>query len=392
MDLDLTTTHGATPWSRLEPVSAAGPVVWCDALDGWLVSSYDGVKKVLSDAGAFSNEGTPVAQSFAPEAMLVNDGPLHHAIRAVWARPTAMSAAAQMDGPMQQMFEALLRPAVATLRGGSSVDLVHLFEDFTSDVITMLMDIPRDRRGDFQRWNRMISDSALLALEKDDPGHAGQVAKREVYAFLGAEVIKRRDRLAAGEEPADLIALMVAAEDKGGITESIVLDNLVNLFLGALDTTVRWLGNATAMLVRHPDVRSQVLADRSLLPQVLEEVMRLETVIQLSQRIVCRDGVEIHGQPVKAGQNVYVLPGAANRDAAAFEDPHRFDIHRKRKLHMGFGFGIHQCLGMNIARQEALVAIGQMLDLLPDLEIVECRYGPTWSLWGPQALIVKIAA
>lgn len=389
MILDLTTTDGATPWSRLEDVCAAGPIVWCTSLDGWLVSSYEGVRKVLSDKAAFSNEGTPVSQSFAPEAMLVNDGPLHNVIRSVWAKPTAMTAAANMADQMQQMFDILLPPMIAEIRDGKTIDLVKVFEDFTSEVITMLMDIPRDRRDEFQRWNRLISDSALLALEKDDPGHSGQIAKQEVYAFLFAEMVNRQHRLARGEKPEDLISLMAAAQGQGGITESVVLDNLVNLFLGALDTTVKWLGNIVVTLVRHSDVQSQIRLDRSLLPQALEEVMRLETVIQLSQRIVRADGAEIHGQALKSGDNVYVLPGAANRDCMAFDEPHRFDIHRKRKMHMGFGFGIHQCLGMNIARQEAQVAIGRLLDLLPELEVVECRYGPTLSLWGPQALVVR---
>lgn len=112
MLLDLTTTNGATPWSRLEHACASGPIVWCASLDGWLVSSYEGVKKVLSDKDTFSNEGTPVSQSFAPEAMLVNDGPLHNVIRSVWAKPTAMTAAANMTVPMQNIFDRLLEPAV----------------------------------------------------------------------------------------------------------------------------------------------------------------------------------------------------------------------------------------------------------------------------------------
>ena len=392
MDLDLTTTHAAAPSSEHERVRAAGPVVWSDALNGWLISSYDDVKTVLSDANAFANEGTPVAESFAPEAMLVTDSPLHHKIRAVWARPTSLSAAARMDEPMQRIADALLIPAARRLEAGESLDLVPLFESFTSEVITVLMDIPRDHRGDFQRWNRMISDSALLALEKDAPDNAGQIAKREVYAFLEAEAANRRARLRAGDEPDDLVSLMVAAEGRNGITASIALDNLVNLFLGALDTTVRWLGNIVVTLARHPATREQVRTDRSLLPQAAEEVMRLETVIQLSQRIVRGDGVALRGQALRAGQNVYVLPGAANRDPAVFAEPNRFDIHRKGKLHMGFGFGIHQCLGMNIARQEAVVFIGRMFDLLPDLDIADCRYGPTWSLWGPQALVVKASS
>ena len=391
MDIDLTTQGGMTPVAELERLRRAGPIVWSEALNGWLVTSYDGVKQVLSDARSFTNEGTPVAQSFAPEAMLVTDSPLHHKIRAVWARPTAMSAAVAMETAMTKAADRLLLEAGERLRVGEVVDLVPLFESFTSEVITLLMDIPRDRGADFQRWNRTISDASLGSLEKSGAGDAGQAAKAEVYSFLGAEVTNRRKRLAAGEQPGDMISLMVAAEGHNGITQSIALDNLVNLFLGALDTTVRWLGNSVVTLQNVPGVQAQVRQDRTLLPKAIEEVMRMDTVIQLTQRIVCADGVVVGGQALAAGENVYALPGAANRDPAAFSDPHRFDLARKAKLHMGFGFGMHQCLGMNIARQEALTWVGRMFDLLPAFNIVTCRYGPTWSLWGPQELRVIVA-
>lgn len=392
MDIDLTVRSGAGPSAEHERLRAQGGAVWSDALNGWLITSYDGVKQVLSDARSFTNEGTPVARSFAPEAMLVTDSPLHHKIRAVWAKATALPAASGMADPMQTMADDLLLHAAARLNAGETLDLVPLFEHFTSEVITLLMDIPRDRSGDFQRWNRTISDAALGTLEKSGTGDAGQVARAEVYAFLAEEAEKRRARFAAGEQPGDMIALIVAAEGVGDITPSIALDNLVNLFLGALDTTVRWLGNCVVALHRLPDVAAQVRADRALLPRAIEEVMRLDTVIQLTQRIVRADGLVVDGQALQAGQNIYALPGAANRDPAVFANPHGFDLMRRAKLHMGFGFGMHQCLGMNIARQEAVTFIGRMLDLLPALEIAQCHYGPTWSLWGPQVLMVQAAA
>ena len=131
-----------------------------------------------------------------------------------------------------------------------------------------------------------------------------------------------------------------------------------------------------------------MLADRSLLPQALEEVMRVESVVQLTLRIVRNDGIELGGQLLKAGDFVYAMPGAANRDPLVFERPGEFDIFRKPKLHLGFGFGMHQCLGMSIARKEALTFFNHLFDTLPNLGITECDYGPAWTLWGPNKLVV----
>jgi cytochrome P450 len=332
-----------------------------------------------------------VGEAFSPEAMLVIDGPLHHKIRAVWAKPTSLSAADALSDSIRSIADAILAPAAKLLETGETIDLVGLFEEFTSEIIILLMDIPRDHRGDFQRWNRVISDSALLTLGKSDPREEAKEAKDEVYALLRAEIQKRHALFACGQQPEDLISLMVAAEGRDGITASTVLGNLLNLFLGALDTTVRWLGNIVVTLHRHPDVLARIRADPSLLPQAIEEVLRLETIIQMTARIV-RKEVVIHGQALQPGDFVYLLPGAANRDPSVFPDPDSFDIDRKPKLHMGFGFGIHQCLGMNIARKEANIFIGRMLDMLPDLTIAQCTYEPAWSLRGPQELLVRSAS
>jgi cytochrome P450 len=85
------------------------------------------------------------------------------------------------------------------------------------------------------------------------------------------------------------------------------------------------------------------------------------------------------------------MPAAANRDPQVFERSGEFDIARKPKLHLGFGFGMHQCLGMNIARKEVLTMVTHLLDDLPPLQIIECDYGLSWALWGPAKLVVRAA-
>ena len=381
-----------TPFAELERIRAKGPIFWSDSIYGWVASSYDDVKKVISDSAKFANEGTPMAQAFGAEAMLVIDTPLHHKIRAVWAKPASMSGVAAMAGDIEQVADNLVQPLAARLKAGEEVELVGLFEALVSEMITHLMDIPSRYKADLLDWNRVISDLAVVKLDESDPRFKQRLdAKTGVFALLRETVQDRRERLARGEEPRDLVSLMVGAEGNDGISQSIVLDNLLNLVLGALDTTVRWMGNVVVVLHRHPDVLAAIRADRSQLAQAVEEVLRLESPVQATMRIVKHDGIELAGQTLKAGEFVYAINAAANRDPNAFERPCEFDIYRKPKLNLSFGFGMHQCLGMNIARKEVQTIIGKLIDLLPPLDISEIDYGSSWSLWGPHKLVVRAA-
>lgn len=393
MDIDLSVTPGeGLPFAEHQRIRAHGPIFWSASLAGWVVSSYDDVRRVLSDRNHFTSEGTPIGDAFGAEAMLVNDTPLHNKMRAVWAEPVSMSAMMARSDNLRQIAIRLLEAMGTRLKSGETVNIVEVFQDFASEVITGLMDIPRHRIGDLQRWNRMLSDTPALEQAKDSPEYARHLeAKAEVYAFLHEEMRKRRERLLSGEQPEDLVSLMVAAEGRDGITHSIAVDNLINLFLGALDTTAKWLGNIVVVLQRHPHALEEVRADRSLLPQAIEEVMRLETVAQVLLRLVKNDGTELASRTLKAKDRVYVLPGVANHDPTIFEDAGMFDIHRKPKPHLEFGFGMHQCLGVNIARMEALTFIGALLDMFPNLEVAGCDYGSSWALWGPLSFRVRLA-
>ena len=324
--------------------------------------------------------------------MLVDDTPRHHKVRNVWAKPTSMSGIAAMAGDIEMIVDTLVVPVAERLHAGDTINLVGVFEDLTSELITVLMDIPRARKYDFLKWNRVISDAAVIPLDDNNPIFPlRNEYKASVFDFLRTQVQDRRERLARGEEPQDLISLMVAANSEG-ITESVVLDNLLNLLLGALDTSVRWMGNIFMVLDRHPQILAEIRADRSLIPQAIEEVMRVESVVQRNLRITRNENTEIGGQKLKAGDLVYMLTGAANRDPAAFDRPGEFDIRRKPKIHLGFGFGMHQCLGMNIARKEVVILLNRLFDLVPAFEIVASDYGPTWVLWGPLRLMVRATA
>jgi cytochrome P450 len=118
--------------------------------------------------------------------------------------------------------------------------------------------------------------------------------------------------------------------------------------------------------------------------------MRCDTVAQTIQRRVRVDGAELGGPRLAAGDALFLLLGAANRDPAEFADPDRFDLHRRAGPHLGFGFGFHHCLGLNIARQEARAFVRVLLDALPELRVAEADFGDSWALWGPRRLELAI--
>jgi cytochrome P450 len=155
-----------------------------------------------------------------------------------------------------------------------------------------------------------------------------------------------------------------------------------------LDTTTKWMGNVLAVLWRHRNALEAVKAERKLLWPAAEEVMRLETVAQMIMRLVRADGAEFGGRKLRAGEKVYTMLGVANHDPAMFENAGVLDIYREPKLQLGFGFGMHQCLGMHLARQEVVGFFDVLLDKIPELAIVECDYGQSWALWGPRRLVV----
>jgi cytochrome P450 len=373
-------------------MDAAALPAWDPQLGGWTVSGYDLIRQGLRDPARFTSEGGAIAANLAGEAMLVTDSPIHDAVRALWSKPFGPAAVADRRQELEQLADSLLAPLLAQLRDGAAVDLVPLFEAFAGKVVLSLLRLTRAGEEDFRRWYKLVLDSAAFAITPDHPLYpARSAAKGEIYAILEAELLDRRERLSHGEQPDDLVALIAGAEGQSGITRRVILDNLFNVFTGGADTTVRWMGNAIDILHRNPDALAELHANPVLLPQALEEVMRLQSVTRFAIRTVNADGVELGGCPLARGDTVYFLTSLANRDPAAFDEPDRFDLHRHGRTHLGFSHGMHLCIGMNLARVEAQALIGRLLATAPVLQVVEVDYGDVSVVKGPERLLVRMA-
>jgi cytochrome P450 len=150
------------------------------------------------------------------------------------------------------------------------------------------------------------------------------------------------------------------------------------------------MASTLVALGQHPDQRRALVADRSLIPQAIEEMLRWSPVVtNVQQRHACSPDSNVRGIPIPMGSAMAPLVIAANRDPDRWEHPERFDIFREPKQHLGFGFGMHVCLGLNLVRLETQVWLDRLLDLLPDYEIAGAiDYGQSFLLRGPVAVPV----
>jgi hypothetical protein len=176
----------------------------------------------------------------------------------------------------------------------------------------------------------------------------------------------------------DLISDLLAFQAAGGaLSDSEIRVNCMNLLLGGNVTTADLIANGLNLLLRHPKELARLRADPSLIGAAVEECLRLEPPTEGAQRVASRD-VTFHGERVCPHQVVAVMIPAANRDPAAFRDPHRFDITRREGAHISFGSGAHICIGAALARLEARTAIWGVLERFPGLALASPSTPPQW--------------
>jgi cytochrome P450 len=274
------------------------------------------------------------------------------------------------------------------LVGSGSFDFVRDLGAFMPmRVIGLLLGIPEQ---DQVAIRQKIDDS--LRLEEDGEPNAAAINAMEQAAIF-ADYIDWR-----AQHPSDdlMTELMNAEfEDETGTMRTLERDEVltyVTLLAGAgNETTARLIGFTGQLLGDHPDQRRELVADRSLIANAIEEVLRYEAPSPVQARYVEHD-VEFYGQTVPRGSALVVLNGSANRDERHFPDADRFDIHREIGRHLSFGYGIHLCLGAALARLEGRIALDEVLTRFPDWEVDydAARRARTSTVRGWECLPVRV--
>ncbi len=339
---------------------------------GVLVTRYAEAERIYKDSATFSSDKVvEFGAKFGPSplfdhhttSLVFNDPPRHTRVRRIIAGALTPRAVAAMEPGVVTLVDALLDRMAA--RG--TADLV---EDFAAaipvDVIGNLLGVPLADREPLRDWSLAI----LGALEPGrdparlDPGNAAVSA---FIAYLEGLVADRRAR--PGDPEKDILTRLIAGEQDGErLTEPELLQNCIFILNAGHETTTNLIGNGLHVLAEDGAARRRLVEAPDLARLAVEEILRFESSNQLGNRATTVE-TELGGTVLPAGTGITIAIGAANRDPDQFPDPDRFDVARQPNRHLAFASGIHQCVGMAVARLEGRVALNRFLARFQDYRL-----------------------
>ncbi len=383
-------------WRRLRDEA---PLYRNERLDFYALSRYDDVLSALLDWETYSSgRGTllELIDPLAPDPgnvvegapMIFTDPPYHDLLRGLVSRRFTPRRMADLEDRVR----ALCRRELDRVAGSGGFDFVADFAGpIPAMVIGELLGVPAADQRDLGHWADQLmhydpeleTGDRIEGMRQLNPTRVEGATK--LLGYLQAAVDERTAR--PGD---DLISGLVQAEitledgTRRRLSRPEVSSFFLLLFTAGAETTARLLGWSAVLLARHPDQRERLVADRSLLPNAIEELLRYESPSPIQARWVTRD-VELHGRVVPRGSKMALLNAAANRDERHFADPDRFDVGRPIDRTLAFGYGGHFCLGAALARLEGRVVVDEVLARLPAWEVDEAQVGfvRTTTVRGP---------
>ena len=351
-------------WKRMREEM---PVYYNEKYDFYALSRYDDIMAASKDWETFSSAyGTTLDMMRNPEMLdlgrtiLTMDPPIHDQLRALVSRRFTPKAAGNMDPEIRGIVTTWLDQ----LKGRDSFDFIQDFGALVPMmVICTFMGLPKEDHNSV----RKLVDASLHREEGQDSFDMDTMM-RSIRYYDGALALREF------EPRDDFISELIVADVKlgDGTTRPLTQQERINYLSlaagGGNETVARLLGWSGALLAQHPEQRAMLAADRSLIPQAIEEILRFESPSPVQGRTVMKD-IEIHGTKIKEGSIVLLLTNSANRDPEAFEDPDTFNIMRTPKQHASFGFGAHFCVGASLARNEGRIALEEVLTRYPEWDV-----------------------
>jgi cytochrome P450 len=379
----------ADPYPTYARLLAEAPAYHNGRYDFWALSRHADVEQALVDWRTFSNTRSDILDiirsgvELPPGVILFEDPPVHTIHRGLMSRVFTPRRMAALEDQVREFCVRCLDPLV----GSTGFDIIaELGSMLPMRVIGMLLGIPEQD----QVAVRNRTDANLRTV----PGRPMQVKQENVArGDHFADYIEWR-----AEHPSDdLMTQLLDAEfedehgDKRTLTRQEVLTYTAVLAGAGNETTGRLIGWLAKVLAEHPDQRREVVEDRSLIPRVIDETLRFEPTGHATARYVMHD-IEVHGTTIPAGSPVLLLLAAANRDPRRYTDPDRYDIHRPDIQHLTFGYGLHFCLGANLARLEGRVALDELLTRFPewDVDYEGMKLAPTSTVRGWERLPIVL--
>lgn len=348
----------ADPHPLLARLCEHEPVSWLPALDAWLVTRRELALIVMRDPETFTVDDPRFStDQVVGQSMLTRDGAEHGRHRDPFARLFRLDAVRErfttfVDSETDRLIDAIEPAGRAELRRSFAGPLAVA-------VVAHTLGLANTDTGRVLGWY----DSIVESVTGIAAGNPVTSAGREAFEALSSSIEPLLER----DPSSSLVA--AAASDAGGLTRAEVVSNVAVLLFGGIETTEGMIANAILHLLAHPAEFALVETDLSLLPNAVEESLRLEPAAAVIDRYATRD-VHLGGASISGGELVTVSIAGANRDPRFFADPDRFDVRRENARHnIAFAHGPHVCIGMHLARLEAHTAIRRLLERLPRLRL-----------------------
>lgn len=400
------------PYPTYRALRDRDPVHFAPESNVWCISRYEDVEYVLTHPELFSSRTptrgsgsdlrkmgpidrtiavmrslwslrvTPWAANSA-RMLIMEDGEVHHGLRTIVNRGFTPRRIRAWEARIDELVDGCLE----RVRRGEPFDLVHdLAVPLPVTVIAEMLGVDAGGMRKFKDWSDLLIKMSTGSGMTESRQSGGLTVLGEMREYLMPIVRARRS-----EPRDDLISTIVHAEPgEKPLTDHELLMFFVLLMVAGNETTTNLLGNCVNALLEHPEVLTDVAADPSAIPGLVEETLRYDNPVQFLDREVSQD-VEIRGVKIPRGEIVLVMLGSANRDERKFPDPDRFDPRRVIRNHLAFGFGHHFCLGASLARLEATGALKKLVPELLGLERVTSKreFIDSYVIRGPKRLELR---
>ncbi|MEU0334348.1 cytochrome P450 [Streptomyces sp. NPDC006193] len=371
--------HPPTGYAPLRDGRPLSRVTLYDGREVWVVTSHTAARALLADPRLSTDRrhpGFPVPTARFETArdrkvaLLGVDDPEHHRQRRLLIPSFTVKRAAALRPWIQRIVDGLLDAMIAQ---GPPAELVSAFAlPVPSMVICDLLGVPYADHEFFEEQSRRL----LRGPTADDT----EAARIRLEEYLGGLIDAKAEQAGPGD---GILGELVHQRLRTGELERSELVSLALILLVAgHETTANMISLGTYTLLRHPGRLAELRADPALLPAAVEELMRMLSIAEGLQRVALED-IDVAGTTIRAGEGVLFSTSVINRDTSVYEDPDTLDFHRPARHHVAFGFGIHQCLGQNLARAELEIALGSLFARLPGLRLavpaeeIPCKPGDT---------------